>query len=249
LIHGSRSLLNGMIFSARYQNSLGKAQTAQRFSRGFCPHFQPSDRRSIRFRRMRSSLGSRLGEAQIRTKSPVRKVRLVMPSLSSREVLTHFDGINFRPAEDVTTHDANPRVRVLVLELDDVAFDFDGVLLDVVHRERVVSQHRTIEYSHTTKHERPTRTHHESFHSVDHSCAYAHLTLTLVQSFRQFQQIGLRHGSVRLGRMNENVALEVQAQAVEILKECRNRRTDDLPRPRHVEVRREQNPFLGQVGL
>ena len=53
------------------------------------PHFQPSDRRSIRLRRTRLSFGSRLGDAQMRTLSPMWIVVLSMPSRSSRDVLAH----------------------------------------------------------------------------------------------------------------------------------------------------------------
>src|SRR4029453_6728490 len=70
---------------------------------------------------------------------------------------------------------------------------------------------------------------------------------TLIKSLGQLHQIGLGHRSIWVWRVNENVALEVEAQAVEILKEGSNRGTDRLTRPRNVEVGREQDLFTRQV--
>ena len=49
----------------------------------------PSDRRSIRFRRTRLSVGFLFGEAQMRSESPGLKKFFGMPAQSSCETLTH----------------------------------------------------------------------------------------------------------------------------------------------------------------
>src|SRR5215467_3544096 len=47
-----------------------------------------------------------------------------------------------RVARALGTLHKDPGMRVLVLELDDVAFDFDRIRLEVVHRERMMRQQR-----------------------------------------------------------------------------------------------------------
>ena len=47
--------------------------------------------------------------------------------------------------------------------------------------------------------------------------------------------------------MDKDMPFEVETQAVEILKECRNRWAHGLPRPRDVEVRGEQDLFPWQI--
>src|SRR4029453_11323178 len=86
-----------------------------------------------------------------------------------------FDVIGFRLAEGVATHDVDPRVRVLVLELDNVALDFDGVLLDVVRGERVVSQHRTSDDRGAPESERKAPSHHDASNAAHSVSAQARL--------------------------------------------------------------------------
>src|SRR4029078_9953727 len=49
----------------------------------------------------------------------------------------------------------DPGMRVLVLELEDLAFDFDRVGLDVVLRKRVVTLRRRTEHRDADSHEQP----------------------------------------------------------------------------------------------
>src|SRR4029453_14800075 len=84
-----------------------------------------------------------------------------------------FHVIGFRLAEGVATHDVDPRVRVLVLELDHVALDFDGVLLDVVRGERVGRQTGTRGGEAPPEAERPTRSRYDTSNGADSSSVHA----------------------------------------------------------------------------
>src|SRR4030095_350457 len=66
-----------------------------------------------------------------------------------------LDGIDRRPPEGVLTLNMDPRVRVLVLDLQDLALYFDGVFLEIELRKRVVPQERSRQAHDSGHDERP----------------------------------------------------------------------------------------------
>src|SRR6185369_2910191 len=63
--------------------------------------------------------------------------------------------IDLRPAKGIFSLDVDPRVRILVLHLEDLTLDLDGVILDVVLRERMMPHERSRQAHDSGDHQRP----------------------------------------------------------------------------------------------
>src|SRR5688572_11397445 len=64
-----------------------------------------------------------------------------------------FRGVGPPPAERVRTVDVHPGMRVLILEFDDLPLDFDGVLLEIHGRERVMREQGSRREGQNQRHE------------------------------------------------------------------------------------------------